>query len=275
MNMVGRIFVKTILLLFTAIFFLLFSATAFALEPEIQSDPRNYVIEKLKSNDIVFLGMTHRRPQLLEFVVGLTPYLQEAGVTHIGLEIPSEQQCAIDRFLETGHSLEQILLHAQIECAAYRSLLRAIRRFEKERRPEVVALDIPTTPLHSINMNRDEWMAHSIEKLFVRPGVKVFVVVGNLHVIKNIEWEDGVLDPHGFIPSYLSNLKPQLRLFSIGQCIDELPSQCDFTKTFSHLEDAVAVDCEERFSAWKIGILSAVAAEPTGVCDMFDGVIVY
>ena len=261
--------------LLVVVLLLLFSTTAFALEPEIYSEPREYVIEKLKSNDVVFLGMTHKKPRLLEFVGGLMPYLQEMGVTHIGLEIPSDQQCSIDRFLATGGSLSQISLHTQIECAAYRNLLRAISRVDKKGRPEVVALDIPTTSLYSNSMNRDEWMAHSIEKLFVEPGVKVFVVVGNLHVIKNIKWEDEVLDPHGFIPSYLSKFKPRLRLFSIGQCIDELPSECDFTKAFGHNEGAVAVDCEDRFSAWKIGILSAVAAEPTGVCDMFDGVIVY
>ena len=266
---------QTVPIMLVAALLLLLSTTAFALEPEIQSDPRSYVIEKLESNDIVFLGMTHRKPKLLEFVAGLIPYLQKAGVTHIGLEIPSDQQRAIDRFLETGDSLDQISLHAQIECATYRSLLRAIRGFGKERRPEVVALDIPTNSLHSNSMNRDEWMARSIERLFRSRGTKVLVVVGNLHVIKDILWEDKVLNPHGFISSYLLKLNPQLRLFSIGQCVDERPSQCDFTKAFGHFEGAVAVDCDERFPDWKIGILSSVAAKPTPACHMFDGVIIY
>ncbi len=103
----------------------------------------------------------------------------------------------------------------------------------------------------------------------------MFAVVGNLHVIKDIEWEDKVMNPHGFISSYLLKLTPQLRLFSIGQCVDERPSQCDFAKAFGHIEDAVAVDCDERFADWKIGILSPVAAKPKAVCDMFDGVIIY
>ena len=118
-------------------------------------------------------------------------------------------------------------------------------------------------------------MARSIKGLFRSQGAKVFVVVGNLHVIKDIEWEDHVMNPHGFISSYLFKLTPQLRLFSIGQCIDESPSKCDFTKTLGHIEGAVAVNCDERFSDWKIGILSSVAAKPKPVCDMFDGVIIY
>ena len=249
--------------------------TLSASEHKIYSDPRLYVLEKLKPSDIVFLGMTHRRPPLLEFVRDLLPRLHEVGVTHLGLEIPCDQQRSIDRFLDTGESLDQIVLHPQIECVEYRNLLRAIRRLDKARRPKVVALDLSTTSLFSSKVSRDEWMARSIEGLFRSRGVKVFVVVGNLHVIKDIEWEDKVIDPHGFISSYLFKLNPQLRLFSIGQCIDELPSECDFTKTFGHLKGAVAVNCDERFADWKIGILSPVAAKPKPVCDMFDGVIIH
>jgi hypothetical protein len=246
-----------------------------ASEHKIYSDPRPYVLEKLKSSDIVFLGMTHKRPALLDFVRDLVPHLHEVGVTHLGLEIPSDQQRSIDRFLDTGESLDQIALHTQIECVEYRNLLRAIRQLDKTTRPAVIALDLPTTSLFSSKMSRDEKMARSIEGLFAKRGAKVFVVVGNLHVLKRIEWEDRIVNPHGFIPSYLSKLSPQLKLFSIGQCIDESPSECDFTKTFGHLEGAVAVNCDERFADWKIGIVSFVAAKPTPVCDMFDGVIIY
>ena len=251
--------------------------TAFASEHKIYSDPRLYVLERLKSSDIVFLGMTHRRPPLLEFVRDLLPRLHEVGVTHLGLEIPCDQQRSIDRFLDTGESLDQIVLHTQIECVEYRNLLRAIRRLDKARRPAVIALDLPTTSLFSSKVSRDEWMARSIEGLFRSRGVKVFVVVGNLHVLKNIEWGDRVINPDGFIRTYLSKLSPQLKLFSIGQCVDERPSQCDFTKAFGLIEGFVAVNCDEseRFSDWQIGILSPVAAKPKAVCDMFDGVIIY
>ena len=249
--------------------------TLFDSEHKIYSDPRLYVLESLKSSDIVFLGMTHKRPVLLEFVRDLVPHLHEVGVTHLGLEIPCDQQRSIDRFLNTGESLDQIALHTQIECVEYRNLLRAIRRLDKTKRPAVIALDLSTTSLFSSKMSRDEKMARSIEGLFAKRGAKVFVVVGNLHVLKNIEWEDRIVNPHGFIPSYLSKLSPQLKLSSIGQCIDEDPSQCDFTKAFGHLEGAVAVNCDERFADWKIGIVSFVAAKPTPVCDMFDGVIIY
>ena len=47
--------------------------TLSASEHKTYLDPRLYVLEKLKSSDIVFLGMTHKRPPLLEFVRDLVP----------------------------------------------------------------------------------------------------------------------------------------------------------------------------------------------------------
>jgi hypothetical protein len=123
--------------------------TSSASEHKIYSDPRLYVLERLKSSDIVFLGMTHRRPLLLEFVRDLVPRLHKVEVTHIGLEIPSDQQANIDRFLNTGKSLGQIELHDQIECPEYRNILRVIRRLDQEIRPKVVALDLPGLVLTS------------------------------------------------------------------------------------------------------------------------------
>jgi hypothetical protein len=41
------------------------------------------------------------------------------------------------------------------------------------------------------------------------------------------------------------------------------------------LEGAVAMDCDGRFSDWKIGITRLVAAKPAKVWEILDGVIVY
>ena len=119
-------------------------------------------------------------------------------------------------------------------------------------------------------------MARSIVKIFNRNlGTKVLVVVGNLHVLKKKEWENRVSNPHGSIRSYLNVLTPHRRIFSIGQCIDESPNECDFTREFSHVEGAVGMDCDERFTDWRIGFMASVAVKPIEACDMLDGVIVY
>lgn len=238
-------------------------------------EPQPYALQKLKSYEIVFLGTRHRKKAVLKFVAGLIPRLHETRTAHLGLEIPSDQQGKIDRFLQTGRGLNDIKLHPQLDSPEYRSLFTTIRSLDQSKRPAVVAVDLPKS-MYRGEFNRDEWMARSIAKIFHRePNAKVLVMVGNLHVLKKMEWEDTVPNAHGFIRSYLNRLVPHRHIFSIGQLIDESPNECDFTNAFSHLEGAVAMDCNGRFAGWRIGFMAPVAAKPIEVCEQLDGIIVY
>ena len=242
---------------------------------DIRRDPQVYVLDHLKANDIVFLGTTHRRQRILKFLHDLIPALHEAGVTHLGLEVCSNQQHKIDSFLQTGRGLEGIGLHFQIECPEYRNIFNAIRSLDHAKRPAVVALDLPRS-MYQGNINRDKWMASSIAKVFHRnPNAKILVVLGNLHVLKKIEWEDTVTNPHGFVRSYLNELAPHRRVFSIGQCIDETPNVCDFTRQLRSAQGPVPVDCDRRFAGWHIGMMATVAAKPIEIWELLDGLIVY
>ncbi|NNF98272.1 MAG: hypothetical protein HKM93_02750 [Desulfobacteraceae bacterium] len=102
-----------------------------------------YVLEKLKAHDLVFLGSYHKQPVILEFVASLIPILAKVGVTHVGLEIPNDQQGNIDRFLTTGEGLADIALWPQIDCVAYRVLFMVLRNLPPDDRLEVVELDKP------------------------------------------------------------------------------------------------------------------------------------
>ena len=64
--------------------------------------PADYIRARLEHNDIVFLGTRHKRPPILDFIAKLIPSLRSVGVTRVGLEIPSDQQEAIDAFMKTG-----------------------------------------------------------------------------------------------------------------------------------------------------------------------------
>ncbi len=241
----------------------------------INKDPQSYVLKKLSTYGIVFLGTTHKKGDILKFVSGLIPRIHETGTTHLGLEICSDQQDNIESFLQDGNCLDQIKIHPLIDCAEYRYLFTTIRSLDQHRSPAVVALDLPKS-MYRGEFNRDEWMARSIAKIFHRePNAKVLVMVGNLHVLKKMEWEDTVPNAHGFIRSYLNRLVPHRHIFSIGQLIDESPNECDFTNAFSHLEGAVAMDCNGRFAGWRIGFMAPVAAKPIQVCEQLDGIIVY
>ena len=119
-------------------------------------------------------------------------------------------------------------------------------------------------------------MVESIVGIFGNhPEAKVLVVVGNNHVLKKLDWEDHVPSKTESIRSYLSEVFPEISAFSIGQLIDENSSECDFTRRFSHMDGTVAMDCDDSFRGWKIGLTSAMAIKPTEPCELVDGIIVY
>ena len=241
----------------------------------LHSDPRSYILSKFQSYDIVFLGIRHRQPPILKFVVELIPKLRDTGVTHIGLEIGSDQQSKIDRFLSTGAGLSDIQIPQPIDCPEYRELFRLFRTINPTKRPTPAALDLPKSEF-SKPLSRDEWMAKRITALFkTNPKEKMVVVVGNLHVLKKLDWQDHVPNKHRAIREYLAELLPELRIFSVGQVIGESVYEDDFKKRFAAMDGAVSVDLDSRFTGWKSEIVQSVAIKPAEVWELLDGMIVY
>ena len=173
--------------------------------------------------------------------------------------------------MNTGTGLMDIYVHSQINCPEYRDLLKTLYKHSLS----VVALDLPKA-MYNNDISRNEWMAKTVAAAIARnPDTKMLVVVGNFHVLKEIDWQDLVPNKTGSIREYLSRMVPNLKAFSIGQLIDENPNGCDFTKEFGPIEGSVAIDCDDRFSRWKIGIAADIAIKDTEPCQLFDGLIVY
>ena len=123
---------------------------------------------------------------------------------------------------------------------------------------------------------RDEWMAGSIAGVFeTNPNEKMLVVVGINHILKKLDWQDHVIDKHGSIRQYLSKKCGISRFFSIGQVIGESVYEHDFRKRFGPIEGAVAVDLDERFTGWKLGLTQSMSIKPAEVWELLDGVIIY
>jgi len=269
-NIHGLIFI----VIFSAAITLL-SGQMDAADYEIHHNPKEYVLHKFQSHDLVMLGTRHRREPILQFISGLIPALPNAGVTHIGLEICSDQQGKIDPFIDTGIGLPEIEIHQQIDCPGYRNLLRQIQGLDENKRPAVVALDLPKS-LYRGAIGRDEYMAESIAKVFQQMSVaKLLIVSGDNHVLKKLDWEDHVPNKTGSIRSYLDEIISGLSVFTIGQLIEVNPANCDFTRRFSQMDGSVAMDCDDSFSGWKIGLTSALAVNPIEPCELVDGVVVY
>jgi len=257
--------------IFVSVTLSLLSGTAHAADYKIHYHPEEYVLGKFETHAVVLLGTRHKKDRILQFISDLIPNLRNAGITHIGFEIRSDQQDYLDLFMETGKGLDAVNLHPQIDCPAYRHLLKQIR-VSGNLRP--VALDLPKSRYGQ--KSRDEYMAQSIAKVFrKKPDAKMLVVAGNNHVLKKLDWQDHVPDKTGSMRSYLNDFMPGLSVFSIGQLIDENPAECDFTRRFGNTGGPVAMDCDERFKGWKIGLTSAIAIKPAEPYNLVDGVIVY
>ena len=234
----------------------------------VTHEPVPFMLDKVKVHDVVLLGTTHNRPDILNFIARLLPWLPYVGVTHIGLEIATDQQPKIDRYIEEGEGLEDIEIFQAIDSPGYRHLLEIIRAHNL--RP--VALDLPHSMWKTSN-TRDQWMAKTLNSIFdENQDSNIFVIVGNLHAIKKVEWlVPGIKD--GVIRSYLSNLRADLKVFSVVGCINDSEEVCDFRKMFGGTKNPIAV--ETKGLDFKVGIMDAIAAKPITAREAVDAVIVY
>ena len=78
-----------------------------------------------------------------------------------------------------------------------------------------------------------------------------------------------------YVREYLSEKRRKLRIFSIGQIIGDSVYKDDFRREFGRLDGPVALDLDERFVGWKMGITQSAAIKPAEVWELLDGVIVY
>jgi hypothetical protein len=156
-----------ILLIVLLIIFLSKGINVSATDSSINHNPKSYVHTKFKTQNIVLLGTRHKQTPILNFIPDLITALQNSGVSYIGLEIEPDQQAKIDQFIKTGDGLNDISIHPQIDCPEYRNLFNVIRGVEANKRPALVALDLPKSK-YGDNISRDEWMAESIAGVFAR-----------------------------------------------------------------------------------------------------------
>ncbi|MDB4303651.1 hypothetical protein N9934_02555 [Desulfosarcina sp.] len=107
------------------------------------------------------------------------------------------------------------------------------------------------------------------------PAAKMLVIVGSLHTLKKLDWEDHVPTKHLSIREYIQRERPSTRMWSVGQLIHGDLNECDFTKRFSSLPDAVALDLDDRYRGWKLGLTATIAIVPAECFELVDGLIVY
>ena len=238
-------------------------------------DPRAFVLDKLDHNNLVFLGTTHRRPAILAFLRELVPSLCAHGVTHLALEITSDQQKVLQAYLDGRADLGEVKLHAALECAGYRDLLKKLRGLPPDRRPRVRAIDLPEAFYH-LDLNRDQWMAARLGGILQKnKGAKVLAVLGSVHVLRTLPWQARILATHHSIRASLARRLPWLRAASIINIAADVEKNCDFAKAFGRGGAGVALDLDRRFDGWKLGPIQCMALRPAPARELVEGVIVH
>lgn len=103
----------------------------------------------------------------------------------------------------------------------------------------------------------------------------MLVIVGSLHTLKKLEWEEHVPNKRKIIREYIAKERPYIKMWSVGQVIGKTPEQCDFTKRFGPLPEAVALDLNDRHQGWKLGLTATIAIVLAECFELLDGFIVY
>ena len=172
----------------------------------------------------------------------------------------------------TGDGLGNVKFLPQIDHPDYRHLFHVFR-MTGGLKP--IAIDLPYSKYEG-KVSRDEWMARSILAVFKKgQSVKILVIVGSLHIFKKLEWQEHVPNKHLSIREYIKQENPSIRMGSVGQLIDGNPDECDFTRRFSSVPGAVALDLDDRYRGWKIGLTALIATLPAECFELVDGLVVY
>ncbi len=97
-----------------------------------KQNPTDYLMSKLRDNDVILLGERHNQGHQLEMV---NSFIQRLSKVHpstiLALEISTDEQNRVDYFLETGTGLEEIKFSSHLSSTLYKDLLITARESGK------------------------------------------------------------------------------------------------------------------------------------------------
>lgn len=149
------------------------------------------ITDEVLSSDVLLIGETHQKEQSFILVKAL---LARAWDTHpcvaLVVEIPSDQQDALDAVGSGAGTMDQVEIWAALDFPPYRTFLIDMLE-QSAKRPcfRVYAVDLPETVAGS----RDAWMADRIIK-YRKDGTPVIALLGTLHVVRGIRYTSNPAD---------------------------------------------------------------------------------
>lgn len=176
----------------------------------------------LRGGAVVLLGEIHGTDQAPEAISALTCHALDRGLNvTVALEIPRDEQEAIERYLTPDDRSEPLMLDSLMKGSFWQrgyqdgrssrgmlELLRSLRRYREEtERVRVVIIDDPQAP-----EGRDAYMAHRLRD--VRAAAEqnlILVLTGNLHnrLVIGTRWNPQY-EPMGYLLEKLLGSETEL-----------------------------------------------------------------
>jgi hypothetical protein len=149
-----------------------------------------------QDHSIVLLGETHQEPDSQVLFFDLTRhYVKRGDSVYVGLEIPSDEQLKLDDALAGGSDFS--FLYPIIQHDQYNQMIHDLGGMEGNL--TVQAIDAgDAEPVRDAAMNRNILSAVSSGKYD-----KILVLVGNTHVIKNIQWHKDITSTRRYLAGHL------------------------------------------------------------------------
>ena len=162
------------------------------------SDSLAPLVKAASARRVVVIGEVHEMAEPHQLVRELLPPLADAGFTHLALEGQEDRQVVIDQFL--AGSLDAAGLEGSLLSSGLRGLVVQARQLGLR----VLLIDGPSSwNVDTLEQTRDQRMFRHLRRVLDdQPRAKVLAVVGNSHVVKNVQLEvlaEGaghVLDAH-------------------------------------------------------------------------------
>jgi uncharacterized iron-regulated protein len=234
---------------------------------QTKQNPADYLMSKLRDNDIILLGERHNHSHQLEMVKSFIRRLsKELPSTILALEISTDEQKRINCFLDTGTGLEKIKFPSHLVNPLYKDLLFTAR----ESGIKILAIDMPPRVFKHTKITRDEYMADRLVTE-VEKANKIVALVGSLHAIKApVEWLTAD-NSHKYLGLLLNKKNPKLKVSSIYQEINKPDSDID--KSLGKFTECVAFNIGEPFSLYEGSSLRLLNCRPINMPQAFDGII--
>ena len=149
-----------------------------------------------RDRTLILLGETHHESdsQIL-FLDLVQHYVEQSDRVYVGLEIPADKQTQLNNVLAGGNDfsfISPIILHDQ-----YKEMIHSLGGMEGDI--TVQAIDASEVePVRDAAMSKNILSAVSSGKYD-----KILVLVGNVHVIKNIQWHNDITRTGKYLAGHL------------------------------------------------------------------------